>query len=137
MSLETAIAALTEALTENSELLRGLTAKAKTGTADAGKTRDEGDEEKPKRTRAAATTKPKAVTAKELGAKTSAFLEVENEDEYERRKAIVKKIVTKYDATKMSEIEDADDRQKANDLLEAAIAGEDPFKKARRDDDMA
>lgn len=135
MSIEKALAELTEAVQENNELLRGLTAKAKAETSKSSAktpTKDEGDEEeKPKRTR---TTKPKVPTAKELSTATTNWLEVENEDEYDRRKGIIKKIVTKFEAAKMSEIAE-EDRAEALDLLNQAIDGKDPFKKARRDDD--
>ena len=136
MSIEKALADVAEALRENSELLKGLTASAKSGgTAKATtKAKDEdGDGEGEKTTRKR-TTKPKVPTAKELGAKTSAYLEVDDEDEYERRKGIVKKIVAKFDAAKMSEVEEGD-RAEALELLNQAIDGKNPFKKARDEDD--
>lgn len=142
MSIEKALAELTEALRENSELLRTMTAKAKASvasTGDSGKSSrssEDGEDEGKGSGRKGRTAKPKLITAKEIGAKTSEFLEVENEDEYERRKTIIKKIVGKYEVQKMSEIAD-EDRAEANELLDRAIAGEDPFKRSRRDDDMA
>ena len=136
MSIEKALADVAEALRENSELLKGLTASAKSGgTAKAAtKTKDEdgdGDGEKTTRKR---TTKPKVPTAKELSTATTNWLEVDDEDEYERRKGIVKKIVAKFDAAKMSEVEEGD-RAEALELLNQAIDGKNPFKKARDEDD--
>ena len=135
MSIEKALADVAEALRENSELLKGLTASAKSGGAAASSkssSKDkEDDEEKPKRTRA---TKPKVPTAKELSTATTNWLEVDDEDEYERRKGIVKKIVAKFDAAKMSEVEEGD-RAEALELLNQAIDGKNPFKKARDEDD--
>lgn len=136
MSIETALADVAEALRENSELLKGLTASAKSGgTAKATtKAKDEdGDGEGEKATRKRAT-KPKVPTAKELSTATTNWLEVDDEDEYERRKGIVKKIVAKFDAAKMSEVEEGD-RAEALELLNQAIDGKNPFKKARDEDD--
>lgn len=136
MSIEKALADVAEALRENSELLKGLTASAKSGgTAKATtKAKDEdGDGEGEKTTRKR-TTKPKVPTAKELSTATTNWLEVDDEDEYERRKSIVKKIVAKFDAAKMSEVEEGD-RAEALELLNQAIDGKNPFKKARDEDD--
>lgn len=133
MSIEKLLEDLTDAIRENTETQKTFLAAAKGRTSEGGKAavKDE-DEEKPKRTR---TAKVKVPTSKELGTKTSAFLEVEDEDEYENRKSIIKKIVSKFDAAKMSEIEE-DNRLEAMELLDIAISGKDPFKKARsRDDD--
>lgn len=136
MSIEKALADVAEALRENSELLKGLTASAKSGgTAKATtKAKDEdgdGEGEKPTRKR---TAKAKVPTAKELSTATTNWLEVDDEDEYERRKSIVKKIVAKFDAAKMSEVEEGD-RAEALELLNQAIDGKNPFKKARDEDD--
>lgn len=136
MSIEKALADVAEALRENSELLKGLTASAKSGgTAKATtKAKDEdGDGEGEKTTRKR-TPKPKVPTAKELSTATTNWLEVDDEDEYERRKGIVKKIVAKFDAAKMSEVEEGD-RAEALELLNQAIDGKNPFKKARDEDD--
>ena len=136
MSIEKALADVAEALRENSELLKGLTASAKSGgTAKATtKAKDEdGDGEGEKTTRKR-TAKPKVPTAKELSTATTNWLEVDDEDEYERRKGIVKKIVAKFDAAKMSEVEEGD-RAEALELLNQAIDGKNPFKKARDEDD--
>lgn len=136
MSIEKALADVAEALRENSELLKGLTASAKSGgTAKATtKAKDEdGDGEGEKTTRKR-TTKPKVPTAKELSTATTNWLEVDDEDEYERRKGIVKKIVAKFDAAKMSEVEEGD-RAEALELLNQAIDGKNSFKKARDEDD--
>ena len=136
MSIEKALADVAEALRENSELLKGLTASAKSGgTAKATtKAKDEdGDGEGEKTTRKR-TAKAKVPTAKELSTATTNWLEVDDEDEYERRKGIVKKIVAKFDAAKMSEVEEGD-RAEALELLNQAIDGKNPFKKARDEDD--
>lgn len=136
MSIEKALADVAEALRENSELLKGLTASAKSGgtTKATTKAKDEdGDGEGEKTTRKR-TTKPKVPTAKELSTATTNWLEVDDEDEYERRKGIVKKIVAKFDAAKMSEVEEGD-RAEALELLNQAIDGKNPFKKARDEDD--
>lgn len=138
MSIEKILEELVDAVKENSELLRGMTAKAKgaldkadtTGKAASGDTTE-------KKTRA---TKPKAVSSKEISDATKGYLDVSDDDEYESRKEIVKKIVGKYDVAKVSEIEDPADRIEAMGLLQIAIAGDDPFPKSSRrsrDDDMA
>lgn len=134
MSLEKAVEELAEAVRENNELLRGMTAKAKAATGGTtSKAKDEDGETKPKTTRAS---KPKAVSSKEISDKTKEFLDVSDDDEYEERKLIVKKIVKKYGVEKVSEIESADDRTEAMALLLIAIAGDDPFPKRSRDDDV-
>ena len=141
MSIEKALEDLADAVRENTEVLKSMTAAAKASTAGAGRSSSkdkdkddgDGDGEKAKPTRSRSS-KPKVPTAKELGAKTSAYLEVDDEDEYERRKGIVKKIVAKFDAAKMSEVEEGD-RAEALELLNQAIDGKNPFKKARDEDD--
>lgn len=141
MSIEKALEDLADAVRENTEVLKSMTAAAKASTAGAGRSSSkdkdkddgDGDGEKAKPTRSRSS-KPKVPTAKELGAKTSAYLEVDDEDEYETRKGIIKKIIGKFDAPKMSEIAE-EDRAEAMELLETAISGKDPFKKSRRDDD--
>ena len=136
MSIEKALADVAEALRENSELLKGLTASAKSGgTAKATtKAKDEDGDGEGEKTARKRTTKPKVPTAKELSTATTNWLEVDDEDEYERRKGIVKKIVAKFDAAKMSEVEEGD-RAEALELLNQAIDGKNPFKKARDEDD--
>lgn len=138
MSIEKALADVAEALRENSELLKGLTASAKSGgTAKATtKAKDEDDDGEGEKTTRKRTTKPKVPTAKELSTATTNWLEVDDEDEYERRKGIVKKIVAKFDAAKMSEVEEGD-RAEALELLNQAIDGNNYFKKARDKDDVA
>lgn len=140
MSVEKALEDLADAVRENTEVLKSMTAAAKASTSGAGRSSaskdkdDDGEkEEKAKPTRSRST-KAKVPSAKELGAKTSAYLEVDDEDEYETRKGIIKKIIGKFDAPKMSEIAE-EDRAEAMELLETAISGKDPFKKSRRDDD--
>lgn len=136
MSIEAALQALTEAVAENTATLKSISGavknQAKAG-ATAGTTKADEDEDKPKRTRASST-KTKAITAKDLAQKTTAFLEVEDEEEYDRRKVLIKKIVGKFDVAKMSEVAE-EDRAEANELLEACIAGKNPFARRRDEDD--
>lgn len=138
MALEDKIDALTAALNRNSDLLEVLTSKARSAQADPKKeddapkgrasTKDEEkkpEEEAPKRrTRAAAA--PKAPTTKEMADKTTEFLDVEEDDEFQARRDLVKKLLAHFDAPKMSEIDEAK-RQSALDALEAYKAGDDPF----------
>jgi hypothetical protein len=154
MALEDQIVALTAALNRNSDLLEGLTAKAKQGAAAAttesapkAVAKDEG-EEAPKRTRAAAKPaedKPakavKAPTPADMADATQKFLDVEDEDEYTARRDLVKLIVAHFGAAKMSEIPE-NGRQQALDALAAYKAGdptgfEEAPKRRSRDDDMA
>lgn len=136
MSIESQLAEVAEALRENSELLRGLTAKAK--TSDTGRSSGSSDsDEKETRSRKPRETKVKAPTAKELGTMTTSFLDVSDEDDYNSRKSIIKKILDKFNAEKMSLIDEEKDRIEAAALLQVAIDGGNPFKSSRRDDDMA
>ena len=54
---------------------------------------------------------------------TKDFLEVEDEDEYKNRRALVKRIIGKHQVAKMSEIA-AEQRQGALDALTAYKAGD-------------
>jgi len=132
MALEDEIKALTAALNRNSDLLEGLTAKAAAAkaSAPADKPKDAEPEEAPRgrgrppKDAAADKPKPKkAPTDKEMADATVEFLEVDDDDEHEARRALVKAIVAKHGVKKMSEIPEAD-RQKALDALTAYKAGE-------------
>ena len=116
VSLEAKIEALTDALKENTELLKALTAKAKANVSAEPKASTKADddddgEEKP----ASRSTsrgrgrlkRDKAPTAAEVKKATEAFLDVEDEDEYAERRKIIKKLIAKYGAAKMTEIEES------------------------------
>lgn len=156
MSLEQAMVDLAAALNRNSDLLEVLTSKAKSATAP--KTEEptkpvEKAEEPVKRTRAKAEEAPKAEepvkrtrakaekapTEAQMVEATKTFLDVEEEDEFQDRRSLVKKIVGHYGVDKMSQIAE-ESRQEALNMLEAYKAGDDPFpaKRSKRDeDDMA
>lgn len=148
MSLEDKIETLTAVLNRNSDLLEGITAAAKNNmkTVEAAKPVAEKaeDGEKPTRGRKPAAEKAvKAPTVKEVTEKTQEFLKVDSDDEYENRRNFVKKIVAKFGAPKMSELEEGD-RKAALDYLVAYAAGdetdldedEDEKPARRRDDDV-
>ena len=111
VSLEAKIEALTDALKENSELLKALTAKAKANVSaepKASTKTDDGDEKPASRsTSRGRPKKDKAPTAAEVKKATEAFLDVEDEDEYAERRKIIKKLIAKYGAAKMTEIEES------------------------------
>lgn len=152
-----AIIAQTEAINRNSDLLEGLTASAKGASASsAAKTSDEAIEkvaaaktattEEPKkpatRSRAKAPAKPKAMTAAELATFAKGFIDVDSDDEYNARKALIKDLAEHYGVTKLSEVEE-EQRADAKERIEAYLNGDDPFadladessKPSRRDDD--
>lgn len=130
MSLEENLEVLTAALNRNSDLLEGLTAKAKAGVAAStgGKTekadKADAEEEKPRRTRKpVADKKEKAPTVAEMKKAAEAFLDVDGEDEYNDRRALVRAIADYFEAGKFTEI-DAKDRALASKLLAMAADGE-------------
>ena len=131
MALEDKIEALTAAMNRNSDLLEGLTAKAAAGAAKVTNNAAASDSEKPadapKRGRPAkeetAPKKAKVPTPEEMATATKDFLEVEDEDEYKNRRALVKRIIGKHQVAKMSEIA-AEQRQGALDALAAYKAGD-------------
>lgn len=112
VSLEAKIEALTDALKENTELLKALTAKAKANVSaepKASTKTDDGDEKPASRSTSRGRGRPKkdkAPTAAEVKKATEAFLDVEDEDEYAERRKIIKKLIAKYGAAKMTEIEE-------------------------------
>ncbi|MEL4071685.1 hypothetical protein WKW50_16190 [Ochrobactrum sp. GPK 3] len=149
MSIEEAILSLKESVDRNNELLEFMTAAARAGLDKAkGEATKGASEEKPSRstkgdTKAAAPKKTKAPTAKALADATKEFVEVDEDDEYEARKAVVKRILAKFDCERMSDIPE-EHRQEALDKLELYKAGEDPFegeeeeeKPRRRRDDLS
>lgn len=139
----------TAAMNRNSDLMEIIIGKAKSnlGAAAAEKT-EEKAEEPGKRTRATKAAeeppkkKAKAPTPADMTKATTDFLEVDDDEEYATRRDLVKKILAKYDAKKMSEVAE-DDRQAALDILTSYKAGdptgleEDEPKRRSRDDDMA
>ena len=131
MSIEDHLAALTAAVKDNTEVQKAILAKIG-GTATAAapvatdKTAPAEDKPKATRGRAAAAPKVKIPTVKEIQDKTTGFLDVEDDAEYEERAEIVVSITKHFGVQKMSEISD-DDRTKAMEMLDAAIAGDDPF----------
>lgn len=128
MSIEAALAALTAAVEKNNELLSIVVATAAANMA-KGKTDDKpatkaDDKPATKPVEKKTTAKPpKVATPAEMAKATTDFLEVEDEDEYNARRALVKRIVSAHEVKKMSEIPEAD-RQKALDALTAHKAGE-------------
>lgn len=82
-------------------------------------------EEKPKATRGR-TAKAKPPTVKEIQQKTTDYLDVDDDAEYEERAELITRIVKHFGVEKMSEIGD-DDRTLAMQMLDAAVAGDDPF----------
>jgi len=145
MSLEASIKELTEAVNRNNELLEFMTSAARKGinekstaTTDAAPSEKATDTEAaPKRTRRKAA--PKAPSTKDMAEATTKFLDVDDEEEYKARRELVKKIVDRLGAKKMSEIEEGD-RQGALDMLEAFKNGDDPFAgddEGEGDDDLA
>ena len=131
MSIEDHLAALTAAVKDNTEVQKAILAKIG-GTATAAapvateKTAPAEDKPKATRGRAAAATKVKVPTVKEIQDKTTGFLDVEDDADYEERAEVVVSITKHFGVQKMSEISD-DDRAKAMEMLDAAIAGDDPF----------
>lgn len=131
MSIEAAMAELTAALTRNSDLLETITKTASSNMQKNAAAPTEEDTpkaakaEKPAKTAAkpAAVKPPKVPTPAEMASATTSFLEVEDEDEYNTRRALVKAIVSANGVKKMSEIPE-DGRQKALDALVAHKAGE-------------
>lgn len=131
MSLETAIAELTKAITKNNELMEAsletraaaVQAIAKTGKSESKPAK----EDKPAKA-AKAESKP-AKADKEDGEITLAtlknafgnFMDVDDEDELDARKDTVTKILKKFGAKKVAELEE-DDYVAAHKLLQKAIA---------------
>lgn len=133
MSIEDHLAALTAAVKDNTDVQKAILAKiggtmtAAAAVTDKAPEKTVASDDKPKtRGRAAGATKPKVPTIKEIQDKTTGFLDVADDAEYEERAAVVVAITEKFGVKKMSEIDD-DDRAKAMEMLEAAIAGDDPF----------
>lgn len=143
MSLEDLLKENTAALNRNSDLLEGITNAAKANLKNSTATPKDEVEKPASKPRAKATDKPaKAPTVKEVTDQTKEFLEVDSDDEYNERRAFVKKIVGKFGAEKMSELEEGD-RRAALDYLVAYKAGdatdldeEEDEKPRRRDDDV-
>lgn len=141
-SIEDLLRDIADALRDNTDTLKSMTAAAKKANGGASASTssrstkdDDGDDGKAASGRKPRTTKPKAPTAKELGAATTAFLEIEDEEVYEERKGVIKKILAKFDAPKMSEIAE-EDRAAAMELLQISIDGGNPFPgRARRDEE--
>ena len=128
MSIEAAIAELTAAVKENTEELRFLTSAARDGATKnsaRASTKPTEEADKPARSRSRST-KEKVPTVKEISEATKSFLDVDDQNEYEDRKDIVKRIVEKFKAKKMSEIDDKN-RAEAMRMLDVAKAGDDPF----------
>lgn len=134
MSLEDKIGELIAAVEKNTEVqeavlatIKGAKGGAAAAPAAAAKEDDKpAAEEKPKSTRAPRATKTKAPTVKEIQDKTLAWIDVEDDTEYEERAALVLQISEHFGVKKISEIGD-DDRTLAMQMLDAAIAGDDPF----------
>lgn len=133
MSIEAALDALTAAVKENTDVQKGILAKiggaaasAPTAPADKPAPEKPAAADKPARATRGAKNAPKVPTVKEIQDKTTSFLDVEDDTEYEERAALVVQITEAFGVKKMSEISD-EDRAKAMEMLDAAIAGDDPF----------
>lgn len=137
MSLEERLEALTEALKENTAHLAIITATAaaKTSaaaTADKGKADDKADKgksaekaDKPAtRTRASKPAKEKLPSAADMKAQAEAYLNVEDEDEYQERRDIVKAITEYCGGGTFSKLE-GDNRLTAHKLLTYAAKADD------------
>jgi hypothetical protein len=125
MSIEAALAELTAAINRNSDLLETITTTAAKNLAKgADAPADKAPAKAPATTKAPtkAPAKVKIPTAPEMAKATTDFLEVEDEDEYAKRRALIKAIVTKHEVKKMSEIAEGD-RQTALDAIAAYKAG--------------
>jgi hypothetical protein len=131
MSIEAALAELTAAINRNSDLLETITTTAAKNVAKgADAPADKAPVKAPVTTKAPADKGPakapakvKIPTAPEMAKGTTDFLEVEDEDEYAKRRALIKAIVTKHEVKKMSEIAEGD-RQTALDAIAAYKAGD-------------
>lgn len=134
MALEDDIKALTAAMNRNSDLLEGLTNRASAGAAAKAAAEPEKAEPKgedaprgrgrpPKETAADKPKPKKAPTEKEMADATVEFLEVDDDEEHDARRTLIKAIVAKHGVKKMSEIPEAE-RQQALDALTAYKAGE-------------
>lgn len=129
MSLEESIAELTKALNRNSDLLEGLTAKAK-GSVSA---KEAASDEKPASTRGKAKEEEKAPrgrgraakapSAAEMKAAGEKFVDVTDDDEYAERRKLLRAIVDYFKTEKFTTIEEGD-RALALQLLELAKAGD-------------
>ncbi|MFC3724468.1 hypothetical protein [Neoaquamicrobium sediminum] len=129
MSLEERLDALTTALNRNSDLLEGLTAKAKAGAAAAADKGDDKpargkdkDDDKPARGKGKAT-KEKAPTVAEMKKLAEDYLDVSDEDEYNERRTLIRAIVDHFGAEKFTAIE-SKDRLVASKLVSMAADGE-------------
>lgn len=145
MSIEAQMSELTEAVKENSELLKILTSSARKGLDEQATTKpatrsraaakaDDETESKPRTTRSR-TAKPKVPTATEVRKQTEEFLNVTDEDEYAARRKIVKSIVDKYDAPKMTELAEEDRAAALADLAKALKEREEGDQGGDEDDD--
>jgi hypothetical protein len=150
MAIEAALAAVAEALNKNSALLETLVSKAKAGlepkkVADEPKkvaddeAKEVVEEEAPKRRARApkedAPKKVKAPTVAEISQATKAYLEgVDDQEEYAARRNVIKGIIAKFGAPKMSEIAE-EHRAEAIEILLAAQDKAD--KKEDGEDDLA
>lgn len=127
MSLEAKIDALTAAITENNDLLRGLTAKASGGAAsakaEAPAKEDKADKAEKPATRAAKPKAEKTPSVADMKKVAEDYLDVTDEDEYNERRGLIRAIVDHFGAEKFTAIE-KDDRLVAKKLVEAAAAGE-------------
>lgn len=125
MPLEENIEALTKALNRNSDLLEGLTAKAQSAVEGGSKGKSDDEDEKPKGRgrKPAAAKKEKNPTIAEMKKEAETYLDVEEEDEYNERRQVVRAVADFYDAAKFTEIA-AKDRLTAVKIIKMAAAGE-------------
>ncbi|ERP95743.1 hypothetical protein Q669_29685 [Labrenzia sp. C1B10] len=130
MSIEKALADVTEALNRNSDLIEKLLSSAGKGAATGSTTKkDEGEESakagkgrgRPAGAKASTTKKPsgRAISDKKMQDTAKKFLDVDSDEIYDERREVIAAIVDHFGAEKFSAIE-KDDRQSALDLLELA-----------------
>lgn len=133
--IEKALEDLTEALRENTETLKSLMAQAEGGKASTkaetkasakDEAKDEGKgEAKSSRGRRSSSKAPKEKqpSVAEMKEVALAYIDVDDEDEYEERKSLIEAIADHFGVKKFTEIE-AKNRLMAKKLVEMATAGE-------------
>lgn len=129
MSLEAAIAKLTEAVEANTKALLGGGGASTGGTKPAGS--------KPAGTKPSGTTKKtekKGPSADDLASAFGEYLKTGDKDERAEAKANVKKIIDHFEVDRITNL-DAENYQEALDLLAQFKDGEDPLGDGEEGDD--
>lgn len=134
MSIESSIDALTAAVKENTETLKAaMTGKASATTAPKGD-----DKEKPAPRSRSTKAADKAPSTADMKKAAESFLDKagNDEDDYNKRRAHIKKVIAKFDAPKFTEIGE-DDRKDAIAMLtefDEDGAGDDEGRGRREDE---